>query len=796
MELKDKLNAIFSFGSKEVLEQPVSDSSMSKEATAFIGVIHENLKNKVIGYDEAVARITRFAKTPIERSMLIFKIDNYEFTRTASLKTAKEDDVNKDSLMKEFEELEAKYGLASYAQYMRNEYRNVKTGYHLGTGDEPKQDQWDTKVDQWEEKQKNIMNKEGDKMSKEHGKEKELTNRAAEMFEKRLNKNAYHLGTGDEVDSKKWDNNVDKFEDSNWKKDEANGSKEEKVHERTRKEYLRAKNLKITLVADFEEPRKSVWNFYDKADGQLVLSASVDDILDGAEAPKEVIEDTMKPEFGKMLSDKVDEVGLEAVAEAIIPEAIYVEAKKKAKDKKEKEDKEKEDKKEEKEEKKEEKEASIDNAIGLAIKQASAVVKYYTLKGMLADAKIEHGSHELVKSAESKISELGLLITAGADAAEIDTKTEEISGDLGKLDEEEVKGEDKAEEETEAEETEEIELDEEEKKILEEILAEAEKGDLEAVKEKTEEALGLENEEIAKEEGPKEIAADSKKTVKTAAESKMYGLTKENFQSEFHSGKAKDKDAKMFHNIWEVKKALESLVNKKPTGKLASLYSKAKTGDAGARSYFAKIYGDPKYVAALFEDNTVEKQESKQDKPGFEAKYAPKSNKHAELDTVERTKKAYKMSLDMQKRGLIKSGDDHLNTQVNNFLNMTASNFDAYVDSIENLQPTTELEEGRFKVVALEKPMVVAQGKCVAEGYVDDKKVGFLTAEELELKDNRVTRAALQIGITHLRTALDNGILDGILSDGKAAGKDGEEVNVMSGTTDKPMSSKLDLSQI
>ena len=247
-----------------------------------------------------------------------------------------------------------------------------------------------------------------------------------------------------------------------------------------------------------------------------------------------------------------------------------------------------------------------------------------------------------------------------------------------------------------------------------------------------------------------------------------------------------------------VKVSFESFVNKKPNGKLASLYLKAKNGDAGAKAYFSKIYGDKNYVTQLFADNTVEKQEAAQNKDGFEASFAPKAlgPVNSALNSIEKTKKAYKMSLDMQKRGLLKEGEESLNKQINSFMNMDTKSFDAYTDSLENLSPSRDVEEGRFRISMLEKPMIIAQGKCIAAGFVDNKFVGYLTDLELNAENGRVTRGNLKVGISHLATALDKGMLDGILSDYKTSAKDGEEVDITVGQTDKPMFSTFDIDKI
>jgi hypothetical protein len=127
---------------------------------------------------------------------------------------------------------------------------------------------------------------------------------------------------------------------------------------------------------------------------------------------------------------------------------------------------------------------------------------------------------------------------------------------------------------------------------------------------------------------------------------------------------------------------------------------------------------------------------------------------------------------------------------------MDSKSLTAYSDSLENLSPTTAVEEGRFRVAVLERPMIVAQGKCIAAGFVDDKFVGYLTETELNASTGRITKANLSIGVGHLRTALDNGMLDGILSGGKSSAKDAEDVNVSVGQTDKPMSSKFDIGSL
>jgi hypothetical protein len=180
------------------------------------------------------------------------------------------------------------------------------------------------------------------------------------------------------------------------------------------------------------------------------------------------------------------------------------------------------------------------------------------------------------------------------------------------------------------------------------------------------------------------------------------------------------------------------------------------------KTYFNNILEDSKYVNEYLKEKTPDSVIKEWEK-------ATKGTDNVYASIVTKVKLAYKTALNMQKKGLLKNTEADLDAQINRLVAMDENTFNAYVDSLEAIAPTTELEDGRFKATAVHNPGT----GIIIQGYIDGIPVCNITTEEVGTV-GKVTKEGLQKAISMIKAGLENHLFDSVLSDGVIQDTPGE----------------------
>ena len=743
MDPKAKLTKVLDAlenGDKRAAAHADATKKARVQSDEFLNVLLDNVKTKKCSYDEAVLRIKKFSRDTVELYFLLDKLDETVWGRVKTASTEKEGQMNA------FERL-AKKGFPATAKWYQDTL--TKEGYYNGTGEQV--DHKDA-IQAIEQKRMNESIKGGEQLMDKAMKEKERINRA------------YYNGTGEAPKHDQWDGSADEEEAKRMKQEVSAGESKAKADAKEKERIQRAmEQVTVKLSLDVAHPKNSKWVVAANADGAVLFEASISDITEGKEVPEEVVAELTSPAYGQMIYENIANEGLEATAAVMLGEkfAKDSEDKKEEKEEKEEEKKEKEEEKKEKEEEKKEKEEEkmeVEKAADATpSKQAAVSVEYFTLKGVLADLKQEN---ELLKNAkvaeqieatDKDISDLkGMIQENPEDLTSIAKASEKITAKLAALDTLVAK------------------LQE----ITAEMTPEEKKKDEEAKKKAEEEAKKL---------APKTMAAAE--NVKQAKDGgKEYDVTgKANYQKEFHSGQGDSKDLPDT-TIWGLKKEMESLINKKPKGTLASAMDKIK--QAGSeyvdsktkgemKKYVQQVTGDASYAAGLTNDKSVEQVQ-----------------KEVKASDVSRVIEAMDLAMRMQKIGMIQDQTKEArDKQVDVLLRMSDEQFAAYKDGIENINPSTEIEDGRYRVEVIGEP------NRDVKATIDGKVVAYFKASEIGATKGQITKKALLEALSQTKYAFEEGLFDKIL-DNKAESNDAAQVDLNVGQEDKRLLERNRLPQL
>lgn len=864
MNVWEKINRIFSHIEKQAVDNSPEANALiteshAKEREEFTNVLIDNLKNKKISYDEAVARAKMYAKNNTDLSLILARIGEHEVSlaKTAKINNSQMEVEDMDKVKRELARLRSK--LPKYAAWLENLLK--KQGWNLGTGDKIPVDEYDTGVMKEEDKRKEAEIKEGEKLMNEHAKERENALRASNSWSLKKAEDVKKKDNPREstkVDPKEYDIGVMQEEDRRWKAEVKEGEKLMNEHAKERERVLRATKemFDVRFVKDSKNVKNSSWQIIDKADGKVIVSATLDDITDGQEIDAGALAEAQSPAFGEVILEEIADNGLISTAKNMLGKKFEKLAKGKL-DKPDIEDEENpyyadedednedyglhvtteemEEETQKAEEEGLEGEHGIDEEVP-SLKSKSdkelddeesekleiLASKYFQYKGIVSELKPSllkfatdtniKGLKSLIVNAEQKLDEVKNKLEEGApsrdigkslsiaveavgdisDVSDLIEQAKQLSKDnpklmdiLNKIADIVVESE---EDISESEFSEDL-LPVEESDIETPTYAETNKEDEEMESKKINEKSIFEEdkEEEDKEEEDKEEEKDKEKEEKKETKANLanklrklaakdnkgnYDVTpKANFEKEFH-GDSKGKinvEGNHFHTIWEIAKELESLAGKKATGKLAKIiYDMKKFAESKGidpKEYFNKILEDSKYVNEYLSEKTP-------DSVLKEWAAATKDTNDVYAFLVNRVKLAYKTALDMQNKGLLKKTAADLDAQINRFLAMDEKTFNAYVDSLEQISPTKELEDGRFKVAVLDKP---TQNGSIIQGYVDNIPVCGISGEDIQIVNGVITKESLHKALNLVKVGLDQGFFDSILSNNAAPGNTGGE---------------------
>lgn len=228
-----------------------------------------------------------------------------------------------------------------------------------------------------------------------------------------------------------------------------------------------------------------------------------------------------------------------------------------------------------------------------------------------------------------------------------------------------------------------------------------------------------------------------------------------------HKGsKGPSQDGKSFMTIETLRSAFEPMATQKAKGTVHSfdaavnmLMKAAKSSGMSVEEYWKKATS-PAYGKAMTHEYT-------QSEIVKEHAANTKDN-NVYAAGAQRMKIAMELTSAMTKKGMIDSKNpEQVNSQVSDLMNMDEKTLSAYASSIERLAPSTELEEGRFRVQALAKPD--KDGNIVV-GFVDGKEVAYMTGEDIESPTGKVTKANLINAIGMMKQALNEGVLEEALT--------------------------------
>lgn len=816
MDAKAKANKVLEYvetAPKTPTSEEVAtlNQANAEKRAEFTNVLIDNIKNGYVSYEDAVKRAKNYSKNPDDASVILARISEYEFPmqRSASEKSKSEVE-NMDPIAENLNVLAKRFPNWSrcLGEVLKDEGW-IKDSWNMGTGEQAPPDNTIEQVKKEEDNRMKSQTKEGESQMKDNEKKKEEHLRADDKSPKKeaADKKAWNLGTGDAVDSKKWDKNVDKEEEKRKGAEIKEGEKVMKENEKKREEYLRAgsEQWKVTLAKDEKNVRKSAWEIRDTKDGDLVVRATIDDITDGNEKfTDEAIAEATSEDFGNLITENLGEHGLEAVAKTLLGDDLtkYAMAEEGSIDQSNKDTsmfnvknygatqgKGGKDIDFGKTEVKEGGEAGKHVDAENKVSMEKIASQYFAYRGIFADLKdtvsefakkAESKSvSELVKKAEDMLDGVKTMIDEGAPEGDIIEPLADAGSSLNQLNDissliAEAKGM-----------TDDPALAE----LLDKIEAaaapaadvaiegevEIESSDAPAEEEASEE----EKEEKEEEEVDETVEAANSlknKLKKMAAgkDSKDYDIPQtHNIQKDFHGGeKGIQQDGAKFHNIWEVAKEIDAIGGKKAAGKLSSMLAKikkiAEEKGVDPKKYFDSIFGDPKATKEYLAPNSVDGVMS-------EWNAATKdSTSQSYANLITKVKKAYWAAQDMVKRGMLKESKEEIDSQVDRFINMDEKNMENYLESLEKLSASIDFEDGRIKVAVIDP----AEDKFVVRGFVDGVPVARFTKEDLNIS-GKVTRTALRRSAALTKTALENGMFDEVLADDDALESVGETLDGM-----------------
>lgn len=800
MDLQKKLDKIFSAAEspeviasdmKEQNEMVALDAKKSKR-DAFISVLRDNLKNGSINFEEATVRAGMFSGDRLDTNIILNRIHDLEFPSFKSASNARsmkqgtisstEEQSMKDPIAVKLQGLSKRF--PAYAKTLGDILK--KEGWYLGTGDTAPEDKVAGQVRSEEEKMMSTQIKEGEKQMKDNEKGREEHLRASK-------KEAWHMGTGDEVDSNKWDKNVGAEEESRMKAEIAAGEKLSSDSSKEREKCLRAglEISKVKLVKAGDDLKSARWEIRDAKTNEVQVVATISDIIDNRpEFKTAALEEITSQDFGNMILENIGEFGLKATASDLLGEDLSKFASDAEVEKIDMSNKDT-SQYDVKNYGKTQGKGGKDMDFGKTENKVKAAVvpsleklasQYFSYRGIFADLKSPVSEFvektkiasvtKLLKKAEEKLDEVKTMIDEGAEAEAILPPLQDAGQALGGLNDvsaliEQAKGKT---------------TDPELVSLLDQIEAAAApapaEGEIEietstisteGLDAPVEDEIGDEKEEekpVGKEASTSKLANRLKK-VAAKGDSKDYDVTpKANFQKEFHGGEKKvGQDGAHFHNIWEIAKELEALGGKKATGKLAAMINKIKVmaeeKGISPKKYFDAIFGDAKATNEYLSEKTPE---------GVLKEWSGNTKGTEYAATVARVKKAYHAANSMISRGLLKEGKESIDTQVDRFMSMNDSSMNAYLESLENIAKTSEYEEGRIKVAVIDP----AVDGFVIKAFVDNIPVARLTGDDLGHKSGKVTISSLKKAAALTKAALSEGMFDNALSDGAVDESAGE----------------------
>ena len=764
--LKAKLDAIFSFLDKKTAQDnqdavnAVVAASIKEERALFEKAIKETLDSKAMSYDEVVARVQISNFSPEDKNIILAQIADYEATaiKTASINSQ---EVNMlDPVVEEINRIGVR--LPAYAKWLATTLQ--KDGHYFGTGGKPQVDQQSLQTKKDEVNYMNESKEEEASRMKRDNKRTEPEQRLNTPANKTAATDSYVKTPGGNatestpVDSKKWDNKLIEKEVADAKTNEEKGHSRDTADRKKKDEHLRASDALSVKFSDVE----NAWVIADKTTGEIAVQASLADITGGREIDAAALKDIKSATFGDMIKEDIDSIGLEATARNLLGDTFDKLAAESLAETKVK--------------------TSDDHAETL-----------FVLKGMLATLKsnlTKVATHPLVagliKKAEGGIAVIEEAIgeanppteisfAGAADPMEALVSVDEMfsgEGDAAAIAEElKAKLTDPADQ---------AKLDElvamatsaaapeEGTKPLEDAAPKEDEPKEDEPKEDDKPAFGKDS---AVRKALKKLAAkDTGTTAKRPkADEGEYDVTPKlnwNEMAEHNKGNIK-MDGKEFMTFESLRNEFKGLATDMPTGKLAAFLGNflkgaelAKAAGMDAKTYYTQVLGDPSYVKEWMSDKQPEQIQKEFTQNEREAN----KNNNAYASGAIKMKQAMEMAQKMQKKGMVATATDALNQQVKDFMAMDEESFKAFASSVELISPTTEVEDGRFKVKKMAKP---DRDGNVVIGAVDGIECVYMNGSDIQTEDGVVTKAHLTNALDLLKRAFDEGFLEEPLSGGK-----------------------------
>ena len=808
-ELKNKISKIFNFLECRSVANPEEAAQMQKQALLkereiFEKALIETLKGGEMSYDEAVTRVKNSDFLPLDQNIILANISNFEASlpvKTASQQTTEVNPM--DFVTKDLEELKKR--LPHYGAFVEGVLKN---SYFLGTGEKAKTDPQAAKVfnddEKYIEQSKSEEEKRMSQIEKKIDPEKRLSpSQKTAGTDKHNTKAPADLRESFVPKHDQWDNEVLDKELADAKKGQSEQEKRTKELQKKREEYLRAAE-KISVKFS---NASNAWVISEKATGVPIVIASVEDITNNHPISPEALAELKSPEFGKLIEEDIKENGIEVAARNLLGDTFDKLA------------------------------TEYTSTIKTAEVKTNERIKLETLKGIYASLKeglgkltkissifslfkkaeqaietaekavesdIGEASEEISEAAEalSPISDIGLAMEGQSDQPEANQLAEEIKAAIddpdiqAKVDQlvamvtsgSEMPGTTPL-----IEETEEVSV----------VPTETAPGPMKEVEETKEEETKEEETKGQKKEKEKKkasVIAEALKKLGADRSSKGdYDVTK-GFSLDQMGGHNKGnitQDGKKFMTWETLKKQFETLVNKKPTGKLVAEFigeivkTAAGTGVMSAEEVYKLAFG-PEYAKQLTKEYTQKEIVKEHENLTKDTKNAYASKEEAYINGATRMKFAIEATQNMVKKGLIKEGDrEAFDRQVDNFMKMDEETFRAFMDSTENIVATTELEDGRFKVAVLPRPD--EYGNIIA-GWIDGRHVVAMNGEDIKSSNGRVTKAHLANALHLLKQAFKEGLFDEALSDGKVPADSGVDLQGLNlGQESKPVLKPEDL---
>lgn len=816
--LQEKIKKIYSYLETNPVSNTQEDAAVTQQAqlkarSAFTEAVKASLDQKHISYDEAQARIKMSDFSEEDKNIIQASIGDYEAVVTKRASATKEVEVM-DPIQEELKRIAAR--TPAYARDLAAILE--KKGFLGATGRKPQVDSQALGVVKDDKSRIAEQISEEDKRMGRDG--KRVDNRMVDPARKTAGE--YETGTtskhitspgkdlreSDRVDSKKWDNKVGDKELSRATSEEAamKGQATEDIKKKNDSVVRASENLSVKF-ADAE----GAWVIADKKSGEIAIKASVEDITGGFEFTPEAVGEIKSAAFGAMIVEDIDTIGLEATARNLLGDKFDKLASE-----------------------------SVNDMIKVAdtedIKQRYFVLKgmFETLKTGLSKVASNPAVAYLIKKAGGSIAVLEKSIGAPPmEGNQMELPFEEAATDVGNmvnLDEvvNPMQGMDSASGigagptssepdieglrasvppqllpglETLIEKYESSEGDDKGTKKLEDSddkpaadkPAKKDDEDSDSDDKPAKKGFPFGKKDDDKEKEPKKSSIKSMlHKIAEKVTSKGYGQSaehigkdenpydvtpKDNFMAMFEHNKGNiTQDGKKFMTIESLSKEIASLASKMPKGKLAHLIGSlvknaeaAKVAGINEKEYMMKILGDSEYVNEYFSFKTPESVQKESDS-------LQKDTNNAYAQGATKMKVAMEMSQLMQHKGLIKSGKEALADQVGKFMNMDEKSFTAFAGSVEAIAPTTELEDGRFKVEAMRPD---SEGNVV-KGSVDGHEVAWMNGDDIQSENGLITKAHLQNALSMLKRALTEGALDEALSNNRIQNTPGVNLDGLS----------------